>query len=194
MMSMTKRRALGTVLTGLSGALVAGIVGLTGSGGAAASAGAVRPAPSPITDIAQPLSRNLAMDRVVAQATRGTTAFILAPGVGQFAHPGDLCFAVIDASEMSGPGFRPGPTSSLACGPAASWEANGTMATQRDPAGNVTVWGFVPLGTTRVTAAGREIPLTGRFFDTGIARTVRVLLLTTPAGQKTLDVAPVPPE
>jgi len=194
-MSPAKRRA---TVAGIAGAVVTaatvGVVFGTGSVGAAAGASLTPSARPAAPRVAQSLTLNLAMDHVVAEATRGDTTFVLAPGAGQFATPGELCFAVINASEMSGPGFRQGSTSSFGCGPAAQSETNRNMATQRDLAGNITVWGFVPEGTTSVTAAGQNIPLTGRLFDSPLPTSARTVLLSTPPGTKVLNVAPPPPK
>jgi hypothetical protein len=122
----------------------------------------------------------IALGPAIARATIGNDTFVLAPDVGANATPGELCLS------GSGPGVG------TECGSESAWDAHGTMGVLRGAVGKVRVSGYAPQGTTAVSADGKSIPLSGRFFMAVLPSSPKSVTFTTPAGNKSLTLGPFP--
>ena len=125
------------------------------------------------------IQKQLDMTAVVAQATIGGTTLIVAPAARVYGPWGPeydaylRCMAVI----------LPNNAGMGGCGPQTAFAKYGDLEIDETRSG-VHAYGYVPAGVTGVIAAGRRVPLVGRFFATPLPRGVLTVTLVTSSGAR----------
>lgn len=125
------------------------------------------------------IRQQLDMNAVIAQATIGGTTLIVAPAARVYGPWGPeydaylRCIAVV-LSNNSG---------MVGCGPKSALAKYGDLEIDEMRSG-VHAYGYVPAGVTGVVAAGRRVPLLGRFFATPLPRGVLTVTLVTSSGAR----------
>lgn len=119
--------------------------------------------------------------RAITWSRTDSALYVVGPGTGDLARPGDLCFSV-RRSDDNGEG----------CAPAAYVVKNGLYIVTDFPSGRRQVDGYLPGGFTSVAggAAGAEVK--GQFFTIEVPVGVKSLQADGPAGSRILPM-PAPP-
>lgn len=151
--------------------------------GVVVGAGAVDSDPGdPLAEhLAQPTLDQVDLAAAVAEAEVDGTRFVVAPGLGPLARPGQLCFVAVRGASDSVTG----------CGDGDRFQSEGAMFTERGPQGERRVWAFVPEGYSTVTAGGEQVgSVTDRFFTGAVPSDSESVTFAGEAGQLDLAIAP----
>jgi hypothetical protein len=135
--------------------------------------------PSPATPPQFTLAGQLDVNAIIAKATIAVYTLIVAPPAKVYGPWGPEYDSYLTCLGIT----RSGQLFSAGCGPTSSFDRYGDLEIDESKSG-IEAFGYVPAGTVGVTAAGRPVPLVGRFFATRLPRGVLTLTLTTSTGHR----------